>query len=233
MNPSSMRNMMSRKGSNKLFNSSVNTDDNMTYDFDDEPSSSNISTKSYSTNVNSDSRVETNENTKLLGSVAKETLAIKRIRVLLLLTLLVASTGIVIVTYFTAKSNESSQFNSTYESLTSKLATSITDIQYQQIGQMVSFAVAVESYGMNNRNSSGGWPFVTIPQFHEQADIVLGSSNALYVALSPLVTDKSLHLWKRYVGINNRDFSESIFYQNEGGEEIIDPGPGPYMVSDI
>jgi hypothetical protein len=126
----------------------------------------------------------------------KETTAVFRLRVLVVIVLLLAASAVSAVVFFITTNGESDEFESQYEGTATKVVDSFMEIPQQKIGAISSLKVALVAHGVDHARS---WPFVTLSSFQQRSASVRSLSNALFVAMHPIVTDANRDEWELFV----------------------------------
>jgi hypothetical protein len=126
----------------------------------------------------------------------KETTAVFRLKVIVVLVLLMAAYGVSFLVWYITSNAESDEFESQYEGMAAKVVDSFLDIPRQKIGAISSLNVAAIAHGVDHVRS---WPFVTLSSFQERSASVRSQSDALFVAMLPIVTDANRDEWEHYV----------------------------------
>ena len=125
----------------------------------------------------------------------KESQAVLRIRVLVILALMGAAAAVSIVVYYITMKAQKEEFHIQYDGVAEKLLQSFADIIFE-MGAISGLAVAVSAHSIDNHSA---WPFVTLSSFQQRAGNARTLSQALYVSINPVVTEEQLPLWEQYV----------------------------------
>ena len=164
------------------------------------------STNSNRTGDTTDDDVNTIKNTL----AKEETKQVFRLRVAVVVILIAAATAVSLAVYFITKNSEKEEFEIQYSGVANKILNNFEDIMVE-MSAVSGLAVAATTHAQQMQlfyDSLGltvatqfpvGWPFVTLPNFQEQAVNVKSLSGAIYVSVNPIVQTDELPLWESYV----------------------------------
>lgn len=139
-----------------------------------------------------------------------ETKQVFRLRVVVVLILIAAATGISLTVYFLTKNAEEEEFEVQYYGLADKIIEHFQDMM-QKMSAVSGLAVAAtahsesmeemwaQKWGALELDIPVAWPFVTLPNFQERGGNVRSLSGAIYVSINPIVTTEQLPYWESFV----------------------------------
>lgn len=125
----------------------------------------------------------------------KETMAVLRLRVLVILVLLAVAGAVTGVVYWVTSSGESNQFRAQYNSAVEKLEASFTEILHKMTS-ISMIGVSYTSYSVDNNLT---FPFVTLPSFHEKTLNTMHASGAHLISFAPFVSLDQFEEWDAFV----------------------------------
>jgi effector-binding domain-containing protein len=126
----------------------------------------------------------------------KETIAVCRLRVLVIVVLICAATAVCLVVFFTTKYAEEDEFDIQYEGVAEKVIQSFGDI-IVEMAAISGLGVAASAHSLDHTSK---WPYTTLSNFQQRAGNARALSGVLYVSINPLVTDDELRpAWEEYV----------------------------------
>jgi hypothetical protein len=159
--------------------------DNSSTSFGDENS------KSADTNTSADDTIEAIKR----ELAKKETVAVCRLRVLVIIVLLCAASAVCLVVFFTTKYAEEDEFDIQYEAVAEKVIQSFGDI-IVEMAAISGLGVAASAHSLDQKTE---WPLATLSNFQQRAGNARALSGVLYVSINPLVTEEQLPAWEEYV----------------------------------
>jgi len=157
------------------------------------------------TSSNTDDCSKTNNNSKgnnvdddeeKLQLATKETQAVFRLRLLVLLVLLLAAVAVSFTVYHITSDSLKGQTSSDFDGAAKKVTETFLEIAEIKIGALASFAVAVIA---NSQDMKQEWPFVTLSNFQQRAATARSQSGALNLMLVPLVHAVERAEWQQFV----------------------------------
>lgn len=134
---------------------------------------------------------------------ARETRAVVWLRVLAILSLLIAALAVSIVVYVIAKDAEMEEFETHYEGASVKVLQAFQGIVEQKLVAVGSIEVAAIAESLNSDKS---WPFMTMPAFQERAATARSLSGSLFLSINPIVDETNRPKWEEYVKGENSDW---------------------------
>ena len=156
-----------------------------------------------------------NDNTSSTGSRAtedseaikeqlskRETQAVFRLRLLVILVLLGAAAAVSIVVYYITEKAQVSEFHIQYDGVSEKVLQSFSGIIFE-MGAISGLAVAASAHSVDYKSD---WPFLTLSNFQQRAGNARTLSQALYVSLNPIVTEENRAKWEEYVLSNSNNY---------------------------
>lgn len=147
------------------------------------------------------------------GNIAvNETVAVKRLKLLVLTALLLPTIAIACAVYFYTSNAEQKEFEKQFLDDGAKVLDSLGDNLSVMIESTEALAVALVSYA---HNTNMIWPFVTLPDFYIRTSIIRSLSETVLVSLYPLVTEENREKWELYTKNNNYWVNESIRVQEK------------------
>jgi len=131
-----------------------------------------------------------------LQLATKETAAVFRLRLIVLLVLLIASVAVSFIVYHITSESLKDQTTSDFTGAAKKVTETFLDIAETKIAALASIAVAVIA---NSLDLQQDWPFVTISNFQQRAATARSQSGALNLMLVPLVDTVERAQWQQFV----------------------------------
>ena len=125
----------------------------------------------------------------------KETQAVFRLRLLVILVLLGAAAAVSFVVYHITSDAQISEFRIQYDGVAEKILQSFGNI-IVEMGAISGLAVAASAHSVDHHSE---WPFVTVSDFQQRASNARTLSQSLFVSLNPVVTNEQLPRWEEYV----------------------------------
>ena len=155
-----------------------------------ETSSSNTSTKG------TDEDIDT-----IKGELTKrETTAVFRLRITVLLVLFLAAAGVCVTVYILTRNAELEEFTIQYEGSAEKILNSFNGI-FAEMTSISGLAVSDTAHSVDHKIP---FPYMTMTNFQEKAGNARTLSRTLYVSISSVVTKEQLPAWQAFVlGGNN------------------------------
>jgi hypothetical protein len=147
------------------------------------------------TSSTSTSSGPTEEEAKL-DLAKKETTAVFRLRLLVLLVLLLTTVGVSLTMYFITFNGQQGDFEAAFEGSAQKILETFLDIATSRLGTVASLGVSMTAYAIDQKEE---WPFVTLSKFQRRAATARSQSGAVYLHTNPLVTDTTRTEWEKYV----------------------------------
>lgn len=111
---------------------------------------------------------------------AKETAAVFRLRVIVLVILFLAAVAVSLGVWFITTSSEKEDFETNFDGASAKLVESFEEIADQKIGALASLSSTLTSFA---RNENDTWPFVVMNDFQQRAATARGLSDSLFLEL--------------------------------------------------
>ena len=148
----------------------------------------------------------------------KETNAVFRLRVLVILALLGATLAVSAVVYYITSNGEKDEFQSQFEGSAQKIISSFENVVAEKIAAVASLAVAATIYTAENDIT---WPYVVLDSFMERAATAKTLSDAIFLGMYPMVTEETREGWEEF-SVNNffPSADSALDYQTKAG---IDP----------
>jgi len=147
--------------------------------------------------------VDVDDDTLQKELAARETKAVFWLRVLALISLLIAALAVSIAVYFIAKDAEIEEFETHYEGSSAKILQAFQGIVKQKLVAVGSIEVAVIAEAIHH---DGSWPFMTIPAFQERAATARSMSGSLFLSINPIVNETDRLEWEDYVKGEDSDW---------------------------
>ena len=130
----------------------------------------------------------------------KETAAVFRLRILVIIALVLAASGVCVTVYMLTRRAELDEFKIQYEAAAEKILTSFNDI-FKTMTGISGLAVADTAHSVDH---SIEYPAMTMTNFQEKAGNARELSGNLYVSISSVVTKEQLPDWEIFVnGVDN------------------------------
>ena len=126
----------------------------------------------------------------------RETIAVFRLRVLVILVLLLAATAVSVIVHFIASGSQKDECENQFEGAASKVLEAFQNIIKQKMGAISSLAVAIIAHGVDHKRN---WPFVTLSSFQQRSSTARSLSDALFVAIAPYVSEDKRYEWENFV----------------------------------
>ena len=140
----------------------------------------------------------------------QETRAVKGLRILLLIVLILSAMVAAFGIYFYISNVEETTFEKNFQSSAHKVLESIGESLERTLKAFDGFAISIVSHA---RATNQSWPFVTMPDFTIRSAKVLSSSEATYLTVAPLVTQQEREQWELYSMQNDHWVNGSIQLQ--------------------
>jgi hypothetical protein len=134
----------------------------------------------------------------------KETVAVLRLRWLVILVLLLTALAVCLVVYYVSSNAEYEEFVTQYDGVAEKLEASWTDILIK-MGSVSSLGVALTAETVEHRKD-WRWPFVTLTNFEQRAGNARHLSGALFVGISPIVDRSDFEAWDDFVNSDENNW---------------------------
>jgi hypothetical protein len=148
------------------------------------------------------------------SAIAKrESKAVFRLRILVGLTLLLATVGVSVGVYYYTSVSEQVEFEEKFDSNADKVLESVGNAFDRSLEAMDAFVVnLIATAKLSNQT----WPFVTIPDFCVRLAKTLSMSRGIAAAVSPLVLGNEREAWEQYSLANNGWLDECFMAQMNG-----------------
>jgi len=130
----------------------------------------------------------------------RRTAAIRRVRRLLLIVLVLSAFCIATAVLLALQSDESDRLEVPFANFAGKLIEAIDESRSKTLGRLSSFVLDIESYADDDKEE---WPYVTIPSSVERAQKALSLSAALQLAVHHVVKHNERKRWKEYASEHN------------------------------
>ena len=211
----------------------------------DESSCHDNSTRGSSSGTHvASSNIRTNGNSKDEKQLAaKETAAVFRLRVLVLVIMFLAAVAVSLAVWFITTNSEEEDFKTHYDGASTKLIESFEAIVDQKIGALASLSVTFTSFA---RNENATWPFVVMNDFQQRAATARSLSDSLFLELlvsftvntnsieltsiysresircfQPVVTDETRQEWEKFSVENKKWLDDGRAYQTRLGYDKL------------
>jgi hypothetical protein len=129
-----------------------------------------------------------------------ETNAVFRLRLVVLLVLLLAATAVSVTIYIITSGAEQKEFESQFDGAASKVLETFNNVVEQKVAAISALAVAIIAHGIDHSRS---WPFVTLSSFQQRSSTARKLADALFVTISPIVSDKNRKEWEDFVTLDD------------------------------
>jgi hypothetical protein len=129
-----------------------------------------------------------------------ETNAVFRLRLVVLLVMLLATIAVSVTIYIITNGAEQKEFESQFDGAASKVLETFNNVVEQKVAAISALAVAIIAHGIDHRRS---WPFVTLSSFQQRSSTARKLADALFVTISPLVSDSNRKEWEDFVTLED------------------------------
>jgi class 3 adenylate cyclase len=154
----------------------------------------------------------------------KETRAVNCLKIVLCAILLLSAAGVATFVYIYTSRDETDEFQESFTELSKLIIDSVQTNAQNRVEAVGALAAQIQAFAIS---SNATWPFVTIPFFEEQINVVKSLKDAYGVLLFPIVADTLRAEWENYTLENVQWVSESFATQTaiygENGQLL--PGP--------
>lgn len=145
---------------------------------------------------------------------SKETKAVFRLRLLVILALFLAAAGVSLGVYMITKNSEEDEFNAQVDGNSQKIINSFEEIFKEKFAALSTLGVSFTSYATGHNKT---WPFVTMNDFQQRAASARRVSDALYTQILPIITEENRALWEEYSVREKGWLDEGRLYQEDIG----------------
>jgi hypothetical protein len=173
---------------------------------DSSDTSSNYSSEEEATNRQKDTEEPPNE------IAQAESLAVFRIRAIVVLVLLLSTAGISAIVYIFTSRAETSEFENQFRDDSAKVMEALGSALDRTRGAADAFAITLLSFA---KSSNSTWPYVTLPDFPIQAAKSQSLSKSVIIAMYPYVDDSQKSKWEAYSMQNHAWVNKSIDLQKD------------------
>ena len=125
----------------------------------------------------------------------KETTAVFRLRMTVLLVLVLAAAGVSITVLLLTRQAEIDEFEIQYDGSAQKILDTF-DAILKEMAAISGVGVAATAHSVDHHIE---WPYLTLSNFQERAGNARELSKALSASISPLVRADQLEAWEAYV----------------------------------
>ena len=125
----------------------------------------------------------------------KETRAVFRLRVLVILVLFLAAMAVSLAVFFITRRAEKDEFETQFEGSAEKVLSSFGDIVETKIGAAGSLALAITTH-VSETNKT--FPFATVDSFRQKAAAARSLSEAIAFCTFPYITNETRSDWESY-----------------------------------
>jgi hypothetical protein len=125
-----------------------------------------------------------------------ETNAVFRLRLLVFLVMLLAAIVVSVTIYIITSGAEQDEFEAQFDGAASQVLETFDNVVQQKISAISSLAVAIIAHGVDHNRD---WPFVTLSSFQQRSSTARKLADALFVTISPIVSDKNRKEWEDFV----------------------------------
>jgi hypothetical protein len=129
-----------------------------------------------------------------------ETNAVFLLRLVVFLVMLLAAVAVSITIYIITSGAENEEFESQFDGAAGKVVDTFQNVVNQKVAAISSLAVAIIAHGVDH---SRNWPFVTLSAFQQRSSTARKLADALFVTISPIVTDKNRKEWEDFVTLED------------------------------
>jgi hypothetical protein len=202
--------MNGQDDANKYNNSSTPSLDEPSLNHDeldkcsDEDNSSNSSSSSCSNSHTSDNAP------KEQPLANRETRKVWIWKLIVLAVLLLSAVVTALATHIYIQNSDTQQFEQVFASSARKVLEAVDQSLETTLASMDGLAVSIVSHA---RNDNQIWPEVLVPDFAMRAAKMLTLTEALWVAMLPLVTTETRQEWERFAATHDQWLNESVHLQ--------------------
>ena len=125
-----------------------------------------------------------------------ETNAVFRLRLLVFLVMLLAAIAVSVTIYIITSGAEQDEFEAQFDGAAGQVLETFDNVVQQKISAISSLAVAIIAHGVDHNRD---WPFVTLSSFQQRSSTARKLADALFVTISPIVSDKNRKEWEDFV----------------------------------
>lgn len=134
-----------------------------------------------------------------------------RLRILVFVTLLLATIVLPGLVYFLLKNEEVSRYESEYHHASGKMLEAFLEIR-TKLDAVIGLTAR---YSAHARDHVRAWPFITMSSFGQQGAIARKQSGALLLHTNHYVGGRNVEEWEKFVpGLDSYWIGESLEYQN-------------------
>jgi Na+-transporting methylmalonyl-CoA/oxaloacetate decarboxylase gamma subunit len=126
----------------------------------------------------------------------RESTIVFRLRLLVFIVLLLAAVAVSLIVYYITSGAEEEESKSQYEAASEKVIEAFKEIVDHKLGAVSSLGVAAIAHGVDHTRN---WPFVSLSSFQQRAATARAESGALYVHISPMVSESDREEWDEFV----------------------------------
>jgi hypothetical protein len=138
-----------------------------------------------------------------------------RLRIIVVLILTAAATGVSILVFHISNNSQTEEFRTQFNGVSEQIVEAFEAIKTERISGLSSLGVAAIAHGIDH---SKNWPFVTLSSFQERAFTMRSNSDVLQVSLHNLVTEDNRDQWEEYtVSSASQWIDNAIDYQESVG----------------
>lgn len=171
----------------------------------------------------------------------REAHAVKCLRLLVALLLVVAAAVVTSLSFHYVKQNQSDAFEHAYEESVNRLLSVVQIRKDSMVAATSSSSVVFMTHyghGAYRYNASApanrGWPFVAMPNFEQQVIGLMEVSNGRAFEFSPIIKDADRFAWEEYVLSNantvnasEQQLAKGIYMKDEDNKDISATGNYP------
>jgi hypothetical protein len=140
----------------------------------------------------------------------RETKAVNTLKIALLISLLIAAAGIATCVYVYTRGDETDEFKETFSEFSNLIIDTVQTNAQNRLEAVGALTTQIQAHAINSNST---WPFVTVPFFEEQVDVMKSLTDAFGVLLFPIVSDVVRAEWEAYSLQNVHWINESFAAQ--------------------
>jgi hypothetical protein len=141
-----------------------------------------------------------------------ETKAVNTLKIALLISLLLAAAGIATFVYVYTRGDETDEFKETFSEFSKLIIDTVQTNAQNRLEAVGALTTQIQAHAINSNST---WPFVTVPFFEEQVDVMKSLTDAFGVLLFPVVSNVVRAEWEAYSLQNVHWINESFATQME------------------
>ena len=162
------------------------------------------------------------------GFAARETKAVHRLRLLMILVLLAMAVEAASMIYLFSRNSEKGEFENEFGSAGAKVLAGFQDDFLRKLQAMDSLSKSVASFA---RNTNATWPYVTVPDTAELFQPYLDLTHAAALTIMPFVPSRERADWESYSVSEQGWIDRALAQRKDMGSAVIEEGDGDELTS--